>query len=140
MNRWSYLLDLMRQAFIHDDLWYITLPLFALVALAIYKNYIVDKTRPARRHLFALVPFVFPLLLLVFGALFEHTLTVTEPVAAWQIVILWGTVIGQVLINGLCLAFFKEIRLSLLALAMLQGWLTLFPFAVAVMSTTGIWF
>lgn len=139
MNHWSYFLNLLRQAFIYDDLWYITLPLFALVILAVSKNYFVDKTQYERRHLLAFIPFVFPPLLLVYGTLFEHTLTKTEHVPAWQTMILWGIVISQMVINGLCFACFKRMRLSVLALTILQGWLTLFPFFVAVMSISGIW-
>jgi hypothetical protein len=136
---WNYFLDLLRQAFIYDDLWYITLPLFTLAALAISKNYVVDKTRYARRHLLALIPFVFPLLLLVCGTLFEHTLTRTAHVPAWQTMLAWGIVISQVGINGLCFVTFKGMRLSVLALTVLQGWLSLFPFFVAMMSISGAW-
>jgi len=139
MNRWDYLLDLLRQAFIYDDLWYITLPLFMLVVLAIGKNYFVDKTPYARRHLLAFIPFVFPPLLLICGTLFEHTLTKTAHVPTWQTMIVWGIVISQAAINGLCFATFKGMRLSVLALTILQGWLSLFPFFVAVMSISGVW-
>jgi hypothetical protein len=136
---WNYFLDLLRQAFIYDDLWYITLPLFMLVVLAISKNYVVDKTPYARRHLLALIPFAFPPLLLVYGTLFEHTLTKTAHVPAWQTMLAWGIVIYQVGINGLCLATFKGMRLTMLALTILQGWLSLFPFFVAMMSISGVW-
>lgn len=139
MNHGDYWLYLVRQAFIYDDLWYITLPLFALAVLAGIKNYIADKAPYSKRHLLALIPFAFPPLLLIYGALFEHTLTKTQDVPAWQTTILWGIVISQILFNGLCFACFKRMRLSVLALAALQGWLTLFPFVVAVMSVSGTW-
>ena len=139
MNHWDYLLGLLRQAFIYDDLWCITLPLFLLAVLAISKNYFVDKTPYARRHLLAFIPFAFPPLLLVYGTLFEHTLTKTAHVPAWQTMIVWGIAISQVSINGLCFAIFKGMRLSVLALTLLQGWLSLFPFFVAVMSISGVW-
>jgi hypothetical protein len=139
MNHGDYWLYLVRQAFIYDDLWYITLPLFVLAVLAVIKNYSVDKAPFKRRHLLALIPFAFPPLLLAYGTMFEHTLTRTQAVPAWQTMILWGIVISQALINVLCFVHFKRMRLSVLALTALQGWLTLFPFLVAVMSVSGTW-
>jgi hypothetical protein len=136
MNHWDYFLFLLRQA--HNGAWCITVPLLVLVVLAICKNYFVDKTPYAKRHLIAFVPFVFPLLLLVYGTLFEHTSTKTVHVPEWQTMLLWVPVISQVVINGFCLAIFKGMRLSVLALTILQGWLTLIHLLVAAVSITGI--
>jgi hypothetical protein len=116
--------------------------LFILFALAVIKNYWIDKTPYRAVHLLALFPFLFPIWMLIWGTLFEHT-TSGPPgwneVPEWQFFPLRVIVAIQLLITIGCFIYFKGLRLSILTLALWQGFLTFLSLLVAGMSIGGTW-
>ena len=140
MTPTEYFLFLLDKAFVYDDLWPLTLLLLALVELALYKNYTVDRKPFCRRHLLALVPFIFPVFFLVWGTLFEHTQSPAHNIPAWQVRALSMAFEIQVAISGASLAYLKEVRLSVAALGLFQVYLSLYPWNIAEKSVTGDWF
>ena len=140
MNRWDYFLFLFHQgrSFIVSNLLLICLFLLLFVVL-LYNAFKVDKAPYKKLYLISLIPFLFPLLMLVWGTLFEHTQVQVTNVPAWQSSVLSGIFLLQLAINLVCLVWFKGIRLSIAVLALLQACFT-FPFLlVASMSVSGIW-
>ena len=139
MNQRDYFLFLFRQGFIAGDMLYLTFFFCFLFILALYKTFKVDNAPYKKLYLISLIPFLFPVLMLIWGTLFEHTQTYTANVPAWQLNVLSGILFLQLGINLVCLVYFKGIRLSIVALALLQMYFT-FPFyLVAAMSIGGIW-
>lgn len=139
MNQWYYFLFLFRQVYGFNS---IMIPLLILFLLAVIKNYWIDKTPYRPVHLLALVPCLFPIAMLIWGTLYEHTtsqgmVSIKEP--EWLYGVMRGLVVIQLLVNIGCLVYFKGLRLSIVTLALLQGFLTLFSLLVAGMSIEGTW-
>lgn len=139
MNRWEYFSFLFRQGFAAGNIWYLTLLFCFLFILALYKTFKMDKAPYKKLYLISLIPFLFPFFLLTWGSLFEHTQTYTANTPAWQLNGLSGILFLQFGINLACLVYFKGIRLSIAALALLQMYLTLPFYLVAYMSVGGVW-
>ncbi len=139
MNRWEYFSFLFRQGFIAGDMWYLTLLFCFLFILALYKTFKVDKAPYKKLYLISLIPFLFPILMLIWGTRFEHTQTYTANIPAWQLNVLSEILYLQFGINLVCLVYFKGIRLSITALALLQMYFTLPFYLVATMSVGGVW-
>jgi hypothetical protein len=139
MDRWAYFLYLFRQGFVVAGLWYLTLFFCFLLILVLYKTFKVDKTPFKKLYLISLIPFLFPVLLLIWGTFFEHTQTYISKLPAWQLNVLTGILYLQLGIHLACLVYFKGIRLSIAALALLQMYFTLPFYLVAVMSVGGSW-
>lgn len=140
MNQWSYFLFLLRQVYGADG---ILIPLFVLFLLAVVKNYWIDKIPYRAVHLLALVPFLFPIWMLIWGTLYEHTTSGTVyahvNVPEWLSPAIWGIVVIQLLVNIGCLVYFKGVRLSIVILVLLQGLLTFISLLVSGMSIGGTW-
>jgi hypothetical protein len=105
----------------------------------VYKTFKVDKAPYKKNYLLSLIPFLFPLFMLVWGTLFEHTQTFTTYAPDWQLNALSGILYLQLGIHIVCLFYFKGIRLSIAALAVLQMYFTLPFYLVAYMSIGGAW-
>ena len=139
MNRWEYFWYLFHQGFIAGSLWYLTFFFCLLFILVLYKTFKVDKAPYKKIYLLSLIPFLFPLLMLIWGTFFEHTQSYTADLPAWQLNVLTGILFLQFGINLACLIYFKGIRLSVAALALLQMYFTLPFYLVAYMSISGSW-
>lgn len=139
MDRWDYFLFLFRQGFVAGNLGCFTFIFCSLFILALYKTFMVDKAPYKKVYLISLIPFLLPIVMLIWGTFFEHTQTYTANVPAWQLNVLSGILFLQFGINLVCLVHFKGIRLSVAALVLLQTYF-IFPFyLVAAMSVGGIW-
>ena len=139
MNRWDYFIYLFHQGFVAGSFWYLTFFFCLLFTLVAYKTFKVDKTPFKKSYLISLIPFLFPLFLLTWGTLFEHTQTYISKLPAWQLNVLTGILILQLGIHVVCLIYFKGIRLTVAALSLLQMYFTLPFYLVAVMSVGGSW-
>jgi hypothetical protein len=139
MNRWEYFSFLFQQGFIAGSMWPLTLAFCILFILVLYKTFKVDKAPYEKKYLLTLIPFLFPLLMLIWGTLFEHTQDYTTYAPKWQLSILSGILYLQLGIHIACLVYFKGIRLSVAALALLQMYFTLPFYLVAYMSIGGVW-
>jgi hypothetical protein len=139
MNRWDYFLFLFRQGFVFGSMGYLTFFFLLLFTLALYKNFKVDKAPYKQLYLIALIPFLFPLIMLIWGTFFEHTQIHAVSVPDWQLNVLSWILFLQFGIHLGCLVYFKGIRLSIAALALLQMYLVLPFYFVASMSVGGIW-
>lgn len=140
MNRWEYFLFLFRQAFTVGSFWYLA-ALFCLVfILMLYKTFKVNKTPYKKIYLLSLIPFLFPLFLLIWGTFFEHTqISTTTYAPDWQLQVLSWILYLQLGIHIACLIYFKGVRLFIAALAVLQMYFTLPFYLVAIMSVGGTW-
>ena len=78
MNQWEYFSFLFRQGFIAGSMWYLTLFFCLLFILVVYKTFKVDKAPYKKIYLLSLIPFLFPILMLIWGTLFEHTQSYTD--------------------------------------------------------------
>ncbi|MBC7877483.1 MAG: hypothetical protein H7Y59_09965 [Anaerolineales bacterium] len=105
----------------------------------LYKTFKVDKVPYQKIYLLSLIPFLFPLLMLVWGTLFEHTNSITADVPAWQLKTISIILYVQLAISLGCIVYFKGIRLLVATLAVLQMYFTLPFFLVAYMSISGSW-
>ena len=139
MNRWDYFIYLFHQGFVAGSFWYLTFFFCLLFILVFYKTFKVDKKPYKKQYLISLIPFFFPLLLLIWGTFFEHTQTYISKLPAWQINVLTGILILQLGLHVVCLIYFKGIRLSIATLSLLQMYFTLPFYLVAVMSVGGSW-
>lgn len=139
MNRWDYFSFLFHQGFMFGSMGFLTFFFLFLFILALYKNFKVDKEPYKKLYLISFIPFLFPPLMLIWGTFFEHTQVYTANIPAWQLNVLSGILYLQAGINLACFIYFKRIRLSIAALAVLQMYFT-FPFyLVAAMSIGGVW-
>lgn len=139
MNHWDYFLFLFNKSFVTGKTWYLTFFFCFLFALMLYKTFKVDKVPYQKIYLLSLIPFLFPLLMLVWGTLFEHTNSITADVPAWQLKTISIILYVQLAISLACIVYFKGIRLLVAALAVLQMYFTLPFFLVAYMSISGSW-
>lgn len=139
MNQWEYFLYLFRQGFIAGSFWRLTLFFFILFVLVLYKTFKVDRAPYKKIYLISLIPFLFPLLMLIWGTLFEHTQSYSADVPAWHLSVLPAILYLQLGIHIACLVYFKGIRLSIAALILLQMYFTLPFYLVATMSVGGVW-
>jgi hypothetical protein len=140
MSNWDwgyfrFLVDLARR----ENAWILTAILFGACLFALGKNYLLDKSPFHNRHLLTLFPFLFPVLLLIWGSLFEHTKTTDTSVPEWQLLVPNALLVLQLLINLTCFYAFTGVRLSVLALALMQAYLTLFTWLIATMSIRNEW-
>jgi hypothetical protein len=139
MNRWDYFLFLFQQGFVAGSMWPLTFLFLFLFILVFYKTFKVDKVPCQKIYLISLTPFLFPLLMLIWGTLFEHTQSYVIDLPAWQLKILSGILYLQLGIHLACLVYFKGVRLFVAALALLQMYFTLPFYLVSYMSVSGTW-
>ena len=139
MDRWNYFLFLFQQGFVAGSMWPLTFLFLFLFILVCYKTFKVDKAPCRKIYLITVIPFLFPLLMLIWGTLFEHTQSYVIDLPAWQLKILSGILYLQLGIHLACLVYFKEIRLFVAALALLQMYFTLPFYLVSYMSVSGTW-
>lgn len=122
-----------------DNAWLLTAILSAACVLALTKNYALDRTPFQARHLLALVPLVFPALLLTWGVLFEHTTSPVPDVPQWQLLVPNALLLVQLLVNVACLYAFAGVRLSVFTIALFQAYWTQFAWLLAYMSIRNEW-
>ena len=139
MNQWEYFFFLFRQGVIVGSRWYLTFLFCLLFILVFYKTFKVDKVPYKKLYLISLIPFLFPILILIWGTFFEHTQSYTTYAPDWQLNGLSGILYLQLGVHIACLVYFKGIRLSIVALAVLQMYFTLPFYLVAYMSIGGVW-
>ena len=139
MNRWEYFFFLFRQGFIGGAMWYLTFFFCFLFILVLYKTFKVDKAPYRKLYLVSLIPFLFPFFMLIWGTLFEHTQNYSTYAPDWQLNVLSGILYLQLALHIFFLVYFKGVRLSVAALAVLQMYLTLPFYLVAYMSVGGTW-
>jgi hypothetical protein len=140
MNHWDYFLFLFHQGlgFIISNSLLIIPSILGLIYL-LYRNFKINGVPFKRVYLISLIPFLFPMLMLLWGTFFEHTQTYSANIPNWQSNVLSGMLFLQVAINLACLFYFKGIRLLVVMLALIQLSFTLPFFLVASMSVGGIW-
>lgn len=140
MNHWDYLLFLFNQgmSFVISNLLLIVPSMLGLIYL-LYRNFKVDAVPFKKVYLISLIPFLFPMLMLLWGTFFEHTQAYSENIPSWQSSVLSGMLYLQVGISFACLIWFKGIRLLVVMLVLIQLMFTLPFFLVASMSVGGIW-
>jgi hypothetical protein len=139
MNRWEYFFFLVRQGPITGKMWYLTFFFCFLFALLLYKTFKINKAPYKKIYLLSLIPFLFPLFMLIWGTFFEHTNSITADIPAWQLNGPSWILYLQLGIHVACLVYFKGVRLLIAALAVLQMYFTLPFFLVAYMSVGGTW-
>ena len=139
MNRGDYFSFLFRQAVIAGGMGPLTFAFCFLFILMFYKTFKVDKVPYKKIYLISLIPFLFPILMLIWGTLFEHTQSYMANIPVWQLKVLSGILYLQLGIHLVCLIYFKGIRLVIGALALLQMYFTLPFYLVAYMSVGGVW-
>src|SRR5262245_51361257 len=108
MNQWDYFLFLLNLLYQLD---WMMIPLFVLFILAVIKDYLIGKTPFQAVHLLALVPFLFPILMLIWGTVFQHTIPTPgsdyTAAPAWLSLALWTLVVIQLLMVLGGLVYFK---------------------------------
>lgn len=104
----------------------------------LYKTFKVDKVPYQKNYLFSLIPLLFPLLMLIWGTIFENTQSYKEDIPSWQLNILTGILFLQFFISLACIIYFKGVRLSLAALTVFQMYFTLPFYLAAIGSVSGV--
>lgn len=135
-GHWAYFLFLTKQA---AGAYRLAGFMGIVVCFALFKNYKIDKADFQASHLLMLLPFLHPLLLLIWGTAFEHTTAPGLSVPGWQLHGLWFIVLCQVAMSVYFFLRFKGLRLSVAAISVLQGFLTMLAFFLAWMSVSGTW-
>ncbi len=140
MNHWEYFFFLFHQgaSFIVSNFLFVALFFLLFIAL-LYKNFKADDEPYKKVYAISLIPFLFPIFMLVWGTFFEHTQIYMPDLPHWQIDVLTGVLILQIGINLVCLVWFNRVRMSVVALALLQMCFTLPFFLAATMSVSGVW-
>ena len=135
---WGYLGFLLDQAW-RNNAWLLSGLLFAACLLALTKNYVLDRTAFQTRHLVALTPLLFPIVLLLWATVFEHTRVPVADVPQWQVVVPHALLVLQLAVNVACFAKFRDIRLSVFTVSLFQAYWTLYAWLIAIMSVQGEW-
>lgn len=135
---WGYLGFLLDQAW-RNNAWLISWLLLAACPLALMKNYVFDRTAFQARHLVALTPLLFPVVLLLWATVFEHTRVPVADVPQWQVAVPHALLVLQVAINVACFFAFRGIRLSVFTVSLFQAYWTLYAWLIAIMSVEGEW-
>jgi hypothetical protein len=118
-------------------------PFFRFVPNRCHQKLLVWPNALSSRSFASLGSLSFPLWIVMWGTLFEHT-TGRTPYAyvempEWQFQAMWVIVVIQLLMNIGCLVYFEGVRLSVLTLGLVQGFLTFIALFVASMSIRGEW-
>ena len=113
------------------------LALLVLCAAALYKDYRRDHVPYRSAHLAVLIPLVMPIAILLWGARFGHAPAQVGRPPAWQIVVMDVLVLLQAVYHAWMLWRFKNMRLSVAAVSLLEATLSLVALLIATMSISG---